>query len=881
MTAIYDFLAEPPERGAGSSPFPATFTPATQHASPGQASGAQSAARGSHADPLGFDQGLGDYRGPSPVTAVSHPPRNNPASAPVPPGVARATPRPSRVAIVVDRLGSYQARVIEGVGSGLRRHGVDLMVYASRRADDPDGTVLGHMLRDAGLSGVVSMVYPLFGAAGAIDDVIRRVGDIPTVVVGTQLPHISTVACDNAASMAILMAHLLDEGGVRHPAFVRGGVAAGDSKERERAFRLACNERGIPVDESRVTSGQFGRAAAYRTATQLLRADEAIDGIVAANDDIAEGVLDALADVGIDVPGRVKVTGFDGDARSARTRPPLTTIDQRLYEQGEAAADLLAAQLDGDRQARSVRIEGRLIVRRSTRPYRVLPTRRVPRDAVNSSRDALFGVVQAEIGPCPPVVDGTWARRWLERLRDQMETGVLDESWTRSWGRPTGTVDDLERATTWLTSASRVVLDVLWQSFRSDDSRFAAADLHGQVVARLAIVRADGTRSSDRADLVALRNVVALNHSLSVEETLSGLTRTLTEHLPDLGVTHLYVVLFEPAADGGAHALRTGAESTGAQVATGKPGAAGESRIVLAYVDGAVQADDVTAGYRLSQLFGDDEDAPALTVTPLSTHGRQYGLLLHRQVEGYGAISDAVHLDLVAWLDTIVERHRLVEQGAGLQSELQAKAAQLSAEIDNRLKVEEELRRANRELTRSLLVDSLTGIHNRASLDEVLEREFEAHARSRRPLAFLMIDVDHFKSYNDRYGHVQGDATLREVASRLRNAARRGGDVAARYGGEEFALVLPDTDQRGAERVASELLSDVRSLGIDHTEAPLGSITVSIGVSAVVPSGEWVVADLVRAADAALYQAKAAGRDRMVAAEPRPQPADIAGATID
>jgi diguanylate cyclase (GGDEF)-like protein len=130
-----------------------------------------------------------------------------------------------------------------------------------------------------------------------------------------------------------------------------------------------------------------------------------------------------------------------------------------------------------------------------------------------------------------------------------------------------------------------------------------------------------------------------------------------------------------------------------------------------------------------------------------------------------------------------------------------------------------------------------------------------------------MIDVDHFKAYNDFYGHQAGDDCLRMIAQVLRASATRQGDMAARYGGEEFVLLLPGADIAGARVMAEALRSGLRRLRVAHTTSPTASIvTVSVGVAVGVPEAENGAAALISAADKALYQAKRAGRDRVVCA---------------
>jgi len=162
--------------------------------------------------------------------------------------------------------------------------------------------------------------------------------------------------------------------------------------------------------------------------------------------------------------------------------------------------------------------------------------------------------------------------------------------------------------------------------------------------------------------------------------------------------------------------------------------------------------------------------------------------------------------------------------------------------------------------------DGLTGLANRHSFEHTLVAEYERARRNGQPWALIMTDVDHFKKYNDRYGHVAGDECLRLVAGALRSGTRRPTDLAARYGGEEFALILPDTDLEGARAVADNIRAAVAALDIAHADGLHGRVTLSIGVVAAQPAGADVAAlAWVEAADALLYQAKAQGRDRIIA----------------
>ena len=163
--------------------------------------------------------------------------------------------------------------------------------------------------------------------------------------------------------------------------------------------------------------------------------------------------------------------------------------------------------------------------------------------------------------------------------------------------------------------------------------------------------------------------------------------------------------------------------------------------------------------------------------------------------------------------------------------------------------------------------DGLTGLFNRRRLDEALATEWQRALRDRQPISVLMIDVDHFKGFNDTYGHQEGDACLRRLAAVLVEQTKRPADLVARYGGEEFLVGLPGTPAAGAFEVALKIQAAVQDLAIPHAVSPLHVVTISIGLASIVPGPDTASDLLVAAADAGLYRAKAAGRNRVMQSE--------------
>ncbi len=236
------------------------------------------------------------------------------------------------------------------------------------------------------------------------------------------------------------------------------------------------------------------------------------------------------------------------------------------------------------------------------------------------------------------------------------------------------------------------------------------------------------------------------------------------------------------------------------------------------------------------------------------------------QREREEAQAEALQLQVMMNLE---RDEKLAAQGAMLQLQ-----GQTNRELEDRVQERtQELERtmtnleiANRELAKLSVTDPLTKVHNRRYFDETLQRELERSMRTGQPVSLILVDIDHFKQFNDRYGHLVGDDCLRLVASTLDQVMVRGTDLLARYGGEEFAIVMPDTSLEDAYRVAEKLRGKVQGLQFIYKGERI-PVSASLGVAGQVAAPGDKVEDLIAAADKALYQAKDQGRNRSVRAE--------------
>ena len=190
------------------------------------------------------------------------------------------------------------------------------------------------------------------------------------------------------------------------------------------------------------------------------------------------------------------------------------------------------------------------------------------------------------------------------------------------------------------------------------------------------------------------------------------------------------------------------------------------------------------------------------------------------------------------------------------------------------LRQKRELERMNRAVLEFSRTDGLTGIANRGWFDEFLLQEWARAQRSQLPLGLIMMDIDHFKRYNDHYGHTGGDDCLKQVAKALKTQIQRPADLVARYGGEEFVCVLPDTDLEGVSLVGQSILTAVHTLAIPHAKSDVAqTVTLSLGgTSLVLSSQDSSPEELIQMADGLLYESKTGGRNRMTVRDPKSNP---------
>ena len=646
------------------------------------------------------------------------------------------------VVLVAAGFEQYHERLLAGIAPVLAREGLSLVV---QMCGDPFRAALSpplqRLIRQGTPAGLITTNCETTDQQEQLDALLEQYA-VPTVRIASSRAGGSAVHGDNRTGMRALMAHLLDERGVRRPALVRGRVFQPDSMEREQVFRDELGARGLPVDEDLIVEGHFVYERSHAAITDLLARRRDVDAVVAANDVAALAALNALTEAGLRVPEDVLVTGFDNEPLAQVNWPGLTTVDQDLEGQGAAAAELLLARLAAAPAA---------------------PAAPAARDQVVPSRLVVRGSTGLQALPDPGAAAIGFAR-----------------------------------------------------------------------VAQLRLAEQDAVSGLNRA-LIRCR---------TLEEVAAALSPA---QLRRLGVERCFLVINDDALGGEDDTI------------------AKHCRLLLDYRHGTVTPapDGAFADHELlPEGLQDQLAVGALVFQPLTTAGRNWGYVLLEQRSGVASVTDALRVDLSRTLEAVFSTRALAAHAEDLERLVTTRTRELEAEVAVR-------RRAEEDLQRSLMLDGLTRIGNRAAFSKKLHAIWADHPDGEQ-VALLMADVDLFKAYNDRYGHLMGDDALCAVADALSRSARYPTDLAARFGGEEFVVLLPDSGEQAALVVAHRFQRLLTEIAIRHGASPVASIvTASVGVAVITLGDGNLPTDLIEAADRALYEAKAAGRNQVHLATPQ------------
>jgi diguanylate cyclase (GGDEF)-like protein len=636
--------------------------------------------------------------------------------------------------------------------------------------------------------------------------------EFPVLFVGTG-SGTPMIVVDNEGGIHQVMQHLLEHGH-RDIALVAGDKTdPGDSQLRLKAYREAVQELGLSDDPRLIEYGEHWIEGGFRAMKRLLESGAKFTAVVCSNDSSAMGVIRCLRESGLRIPWDVAVTGFDDQLTALAQVPPLTSVHYPLFETGYRALLLLRRRIENGVQS----------IPDATR----VSTWLVPRQSCGCLPEMVSGAVIPSGAAFDS--DRLEPRQFREDLSQAMMESLMAETTPANIRDTRPLCDRLVEA--FLLSLQDgdmshfqiALIEVLQRIETMDDDAHAwqGAVSVLRLGARAMLSDEYGARREEHAEDLLHQARTLISESARRRYTRMQLQQTYLEEamgrmtaklLSSLEEDQIYSVLEEQLPQVG---IRTGYV---ALFESQEEDPFRWSRLRTYRKDSPLLR-FATRSFPPPGLY--PEDAPFnLAVLPL---------FFREERLGYVAF-DGENLEP---LGTVVR-----QLASGLKS----------ADLHSRVL----------ELT---LTDTLTGIHNRRYFELLLRKEAERSQRYDRPLAVIMIDIDHFKRYNDSFGHPAGDEALRRVAEGILSEARRGLDVVSRYGGEEFALILPETDVDGARTVAEAVRGRIAS-----ESRFLRKLTVSLGVTAA-RGNQASPAPLVDQADLALYQAKSQGRNRVVVFE--------------
>jgi diguanylate cyclase (GGDEF)-like protein len=624
------------------------------------------------------------------------------------------------------------------------------------------------------------------------------------------------VMVDNASGIRQALAHLVEHGH-RRIAFLAGDTNdPGDSLLRLNAYHNAVREFQLDTDPALVTYGYHNQEDGFRAVTRMLGSGVEFSALLASNDMSAIGAMQAIRESGRRVPQDIAVIGFDDQPMAAGQDPPLASIHYPLFEAGYQAGSLLfeAIKSGKDIGKTELLLTPRLVSRRSCgcsagkdQLSRIrLPN---PRSETGLQKESavqqMLQIICEQVNSMQPEQVGQLCEQltgaFLE-ARQQKSADLFHDVLTEILATVKNAGENLH---TW-QEAITILSSLARQSSQSpEDDEFANILLHR--------ARVEISETIHHQQEQALISQNSITHQLSwlaaylfAAENESEIVRALAR-LPLIGIKFVHVGFFQ--------------DQDGDPVAG-----------VRYCIPGTEQV--VTEGFRATDrvLNFQSREFPPPSVFP---DERPYHLAL---------------LPLVFQDDPIgfvVFESNNLELYAAIVRELAA--AIKSAELHVRVL----------ELSQT---DGLTKIFNRRYFEEYLDKELERSRRYSRPLALLMLDLDHFKDYNDTFGHQAGDRALQKFAGIIRNEVRHNLDIVARYGGEEFVVVMPESDLNGALKLAERIRATFESA--DGLEERL---TTSIGVAACTPN-ETGCDLLINQADKALYAAKHNGRNQVCVYHP-------------
>lgn len=730
------------------------------------------------------------------------------------------------ISVVTDAFSPFHREVLEGLLPHFAAAGYGTLAVAGRdvRTDRLiETTTTSHFEYNRAFgthldvcgSIVVCGATPPEMSEAAVAEYVGNLADGPVVSLGILLPGVPsvTIAWDDAIKE--LMAHMVSDPRRTRFAFVRGFAGDPHSVQREAGFRSGMAAAGLAVDEQLMVSGNYSVADALNAVTKLLEDGHRFDGLVAANDDMATGAIAALTEHGLGVPEDVIVAGFDDSFAAFNCEPPLTTVKLDTRQLTKTSANLLLRAIEGDKPPPpdlEIQIPSGLMKRESSRPSEAEPLAAPKPESTDHAEHLLNRIISRwEPERAPERLD---VEVHAVAAVESMLTGTDAFDVARRESRESGSPFAGRAEVFWLRRAARELQALTVE---------AGEEYIPEVGLREMVRQLDGI--DNRLRPIEMLNEIDRQAHRQLQERLvmrlascsdpDSLWEVLRSGLRSLGMTNAWVAANEPDDDGG--------------LTDSQP----MMRLLFSLEE---QTAEHTERFKRANVLPTRFDRlleeTVHVLVPLRAGVSDIGYMV---VEPRGERL----LELEAIASGIAQVLRHVHQVDDLQYQTA------------------KLRLANQALDRMARHDSLTGLANRKSFLEQLELELDLAGEADR-VSILFVDLDGFKLINDTLGHEAGDHLLRIIANRLGDVLEEH-ETLARLGGDEFTII---TNHRGDTNRAEE----IARAALEVAALPCTLLRQSIQVSASIgiaefPSDATTTDELVRNADAAMYSAKAAGKN--------------------
>lgn len=721
------------------------------------------------------------------------------------------------IGILLDNYGPYQKRILEGVQSSLESLDLGSLCIVGRELQPSycENTIAYAAANDIyelaahyDLQGLIVLANSLSHniSQTELECFLKPFQHIPMVVVGMNIKAIPSVIIDNESGMTDLVRHLCSNPKNQRFAFIRGFDNA-DSQDRERVLRSILKENKLELDDALIRNGKFITNVAFGVTDQLLTQNKAIDVIVAANDAMALGAMQALQKHGLEVPYDVRVVGFDDSPQSQNVMPPLTTVRQDVFKIGKLAAEQVLKIQRKEPVEDTLVVKTELLIRNSCSVDKA--TKASPVASKTQSLEQQVKTALAKSG-----FTSTQQQRLRSSFLKSLKT--VSSAFLASWqSELKNSVQELRELEPFEQFLNHIEVSLKQPILSTHAERFAYLLRRAQkhIAEKTANLQSDlFFTASKQAESQRISHFL-ITAQVNLEDILLHTQRSLIKH----GIKRCFIALYDT--------------SQCYQQPTTKSNLAlvlKEQQHLAFSSDSFLSADLLPAELRAELSYG------MLLLEPLYVAKEHLGYML---IDPSGA--DKLDYESLA--------HNI---SVALRNSRQLSALELHSK---------QLENANQELVQLANYDPLTGLPNRSLFKTQLERAFRKADEVVGTATLFFLDLDGFKDVNDSLGHDAGDELLCLVAQRLKHKVRSH-DTVARLGRDEFTIILNNLNDPGvAERTAQHILQAFKQ----PFQIAQHSIHVSpsIGVAGYPKDGEDSET-LIKNADTAMYVAKASGKNR-------------------